>query len=343
MDSERNKIKPMLIRKYIYTFIILCLFSGIIFSCAGDTVYFTIEDLPEKEDAPIDSSLNGTLSFTVSCGGSASNGISYGTKAFFQGLDTIPLPLGRIVTLYIYNGNKTPQTGSPVYYGKYTVQKPGILTPMYADPSLPAGEYNLYAVSELNNASDKTPNFGYNSGLASGLYNGLDYLWWCQKSVRVESTTAQTIPILFAHASTQILVNFKMTGCQIDTIYQATLNYPSTYGCTYQLGTGIIKSSTNMSMGYFNLNITQNMGFINYVPFEGDIFDAVSGIDGMVYLKACGANQGWQTFTLPLPSNYELVGGYMYEYTVYVTQYASAVARAELMGVKRISDLPGQK
>ena len=274
----------------------LCLWFGLC-SCAGDTVYLTIEDLPEIS-TPDDTSDYSTLYFTAAVGGTAFDEDAIDTRSFFQGADTIPLPKGRVVSLYIYKGNKTPANSTYLYYGKYNVEKAGFLTPIYANPSLPPGNYNLYAVSELNNTSDKTPNFYNGTGRATGLYNGLDYLWWSMQKVHVLPSTPQTIPILFAHESTEIMVNFEMDGCEIDTIYQATVNYPTTSACVYQLATGKISPSTNITtFSYFNLNISQTVGFVNFVPFKGDVFDAISGIGGQVHAVACGADQGWQTFT----------------------------------------------
>ena len=132
-----------------------------------------------------------------------------------------------------------------------------------------------------------------------------------------------------------------MDNCKIDTIYQATVNYPTTSGCTYQLATGKITPSTNITtFNYFNLNLSQTVGFVNFVPFKGDVFDAISGIGGQVHVVACGVDQGWQTFTLPLPSNYRLMSGYRYEYTVSLTNYGTKQAVGELTKTEKMPFAP---
>ncbi len=313
---------------------LLLLLLALLSACAGDTIHFEISDLPKPVE-PNDTTTYGTLYFSAF----AASHYQIDSKAFLQPDDTIPLPKGRVVSIFIYDGNTTPETGQYVYYGKYTVNTPGYLTPLYNDPQLPVGQYNLYGVSELNNASDKTPAFNNGTGVATDLYNGLDYLWWSQTGVAVTAETPQTIPILFEHASSQIVIKFDVSDeYTIDTIYSATLNYPYTYGCSYQLATGAISPSETMSIDYFDLYISDNTGYIDYIPFTGSYIDAVAGVSGMANVQLEGQSSGWQIFTLPLPGNNRFEPGNSYEYEVELNALTSAMPKSVLKGVKRIAD-----
>lgn len=323
---------------------LLLLLLALLSACAGDTVHFEISDLP-KPVVPNDTTTYGTLYFSAFS--TPTNAID--SKAFLQPDDTIPLPKGRIVSIFIYDGNTTPETGQYVYYGKYTVNTPGYLTPIYNDPQLPVGQYNLYGVSELINSSDKTPAFNNGTGIATDLYNGLDYLWWSQLNISVVDTTPQSIPILFEHVATRIEIEFTPPDdCVIDTIYQATLAYPNTDSCTYQLATGQISPATSVSLGSFDMNMNGNLGFINYVPLDGDDATLEEGVSGLVDIMICGEYLGYQEFFIPMPGNNKFEAGNSYQYEVEFpmaggVSSAKKVLKGVLKGVKRISDLPGQK
>ena len=121
--------------KYVML-IMNCLFI----SCAGETYHIIIEDLPPEEIQVTDTTVYVKLSFRAAVGGATSDGQT-------RTNDTINLPVGRYVTLYIYSEGETPETGNQLRQDKYTVQTAGYLTPVYQVTPLAEGTYNIYAVS----------------------------------------------------------------------------------------------------------------------------------------------------------------------------------------------------
>ena len=191
----------------------------------------------------------------------------------------------------------------------------GYLTPIYQGVSLTAGTYNVYAVSEFNNTSDKTPNFDVNkSGIATTLYNELDYLWWSKTGIEVTGETPQTIPIQFNHVATKILINCEAAaGHKLDAVTDVTLGTPNTSGCTYQLATGYITSSTTFNSSTQSATVDGFSAYSNFIPFNATSY---SQRTGQAEITMNGQYGGWKSFILPLPYGKEFKAGYEYVYTV---------------------------
>ena len=144
--------------------------------CAGDKYYVEIDDIVSNETDSTQQKLV-PLTFTASVGAKSFSELSE-TKGLYTP-DTIQLPKGRVVHMFIYPSGKTPLNSSPMVFSILQATYEGMITPLTGQYviALPPGYYNLYAISELNNASDKTPPFvngnGY-GGKMTGLYNELD-------------------------------------------------------------------------------------------------------------------------------------------------------------------------
>ena len=143
--------------------------------CAGNTYHLVIEDLVPNVDKETIKQQSAFYA-SVAKGGNE----SYNTRGIYTP-DTMKLPKGRVIHMFLYSDYDTPITATPIGFYIYVATEDGVIEPqqpMYKI-SLKPGTYSLYAISEFNNASDKTPPFVNGSesgGLMNGLYNGLDYL-----------------------------------------------------------------------------------------------------------------------------------------------------------------------
>ncbi len=311
-------------RRYTYLllfgFIVLCIACA----CAGDTYRVVIEDIPIKERPQKDTTNMVDFIFTVGVQPHNSSEIN-NTRYLQNGI--VNLPVGRYVTLYIYQGDYTPETGDQYRQDKYVVKTAGYLTPLYQGVSLQKGTYNIYAVSEFNNTSDKTPNFDVNqNGLATTLYNELDYLWWSKTGVEVTGETPQTVPILFEHVATKVVITCTgATGYTLTTLTQLTLGEPDTADCNYQLATGHINASTKFQSQPEEATLDGFVASLNFVPFDASNFSQITG-QADVILE--GYSGGWVSFSLPLPDGKEFSAGYEYLYTL---EFAPSSSRSQCL------------
>ena len=165
-------------------------------SCAGDKYHLTIEDYYPNE-SPEDT-LSSNVSFIANVlpiGDLLAN-----TKGAYTP-DTIALPEGRVIHIYIYDGDKTPLTGIPISGAIYSATSAGIIAPINDQYiiNLKPGTYNFYALSEFNHDSDKTPPFVNSNGeggLKKGLADNLDYLWWAAEGIVISDNESTTIQML---------------------------------------------------------------------------------------------------------------------------------------------------
>ena len=169
--------------RYLFIFI-----SFIIGSCAGDKYYLTIEDIDNtaSDDSNSNPTKYYTLSFNASVLSSSSNKYSEESKTPYNS-DTVLFSTGRVIHFFVYKGvNSSPYSNQYYFMGIYYAYENGFIKPQYSQYEilLPVGIYSIYAISEYNNPSDKTPPFSNSNGLGGemvDLVNTLNYLWWKTK------------------------------------------------------------------------------------------------------------------------------------------------------------------
>ena len=104
--------------------------------------------------------------------------------------DTTAVAQGRIIHIYIYKDDVTPQTGTYSQMLIYEVYTNGFIKPVSDQYkiNLTAGIYSFYAISENNNSSDKTPGFVNSNGTGGemqGMSNGCEFIWWNNEKVKL--------------------------------------------------------------------------------------------------------------------------------------------------------------
>ena len=169
----------------IYGLLVLTML--ILYGCAGDTYHVIIKDSDIDDQVTVSNPQPITVAAVVSsalidgASGDEFNLANYSSEETRGPYtpDTINLPEGRIVHMYVYDGGYTPETGTAVNFALYKATSAGVLTPTAAqyDIKLSPGTYNFYALSEFNNASDKTPPFSNANGAngeKTNLSNELD-------------------------------------------------------------------------------------------------------------------------------------------------------------------------
>lgn len=172
-----------------------------------------------------------------------------------------PISTNTLVTIYAFHGETDNATSTaPMARGNYVAQQAGMLTgvsdyKMY----LSNGSFDFYAVSA--NSSERFPTIS--NGISSGLQNGVDYLWWGCANYEINGSQV-TVPIVFNHAATQIVVVLSAgEGVALQQIASATITPPQT-GSTLDLTSGAITpatgyGSTPASMGVNGLKAQYTM------------------------------------------------------------------------------------
>ncbi len=319
----------------IFGWLLLLMICG----CAGEDHYLLIEDIVYEEDGEKMITLNFTAEvnytdshYTDITSEDIETSMLYNsTDLNFENLSdlnqtklpyvsyNIPLPIGRYIHIYVYKYGSTPLNSAPLKFGLYKCVSEGVISPtssQYAITLAP-GRYNFYALSELNNDSDKTPSFvnstGY-GGVKTGLSNGLDYLWWSSTGVRVTGTSSPDLSILFKQISSQIQLNFIASSGTTFTFSTQNIQAPSTTSCRLQMATGKITTSTIFSSGMQNLELVDNYSmYINIVPFKPS-----TNIYAKIAMNINNKGNSWQTITLKTPVSGNFYQGYSYVYNVYV-------------------------
>lgn len=172
-----------------------------------------------------------------------------------------PISTNTLVTIYAFHGETDNATSTaPMARGNYVAQQAGMLTgvsnyKMY----LSNGVFDFYAVS--TNSPARFPTIS--NGISSGLQNGVDYLWWGCANYEINGSQV-TVPIVFNHAATQIVVVLSAgEGVALQQIASATITPPQT-GSTLDLTSGAITpatgyGSTPASMGVNGLKAQYTM------------------------------------------------------------------------------------
>ena len=314
--------------------ILLCLLAILINCCAGDRYHLTIEDYIPDIDNNSDTTKY-KIYFTASV--YSSNNQSISTRGAYTP-DTVALPEGRVVHIYIYDGDKTPITGIPITFSMLQATADGVIEPTNSeyDIKLSPGTYNFYALSEFNNSSDKTPTFVNSNGaggLKKGLYNNLDYLWWSYEGLIVSDNESSNVNMLFKHISTNIQLNFEATdGGTITKISDANMQCPNPSGCELQLANGDISASVTLNSGMQNLNFITgaNSMYVDLVPFTPPV-------DSLLIKAAVNVNNtynAWYDIYIKPPDGGTFEQGISYEYNLHFIS-STRTLNAQLVEVKR--------
>lgn len=152
-----------------------------------------------------------------------------------------PIAANTLVTVYAFHGETDNATSTaPMARGNYVAQQAGMLTgvsdyKMY----LSNGLFDFYAVS--TNSATRFPTIS--NGISGALQNGVDYLWWGCANYAISSTQV-TVPIVFNHAATQIVIELSAgEGVVLQQIVSATITPPQA-GASLDLTTGTITPTT---------------------------------------------------------------------------------------------------
>lgn len=282
--------------------------------CAGDKHTILIEEFP----SPGENAGSGSVQIIADVYPRDFSRSATGPTKGVYTPDTLDLPKGRYVHLYVYDEGETPETALPVNFGIYTAREAGVLAPLAAmyDLSLKPGTYDFYAISEMNNSSDKTPPFADPDdpgGIMCCLDNGLDYLWWSATGVEVEADEPTALQMVFDHVNTLIQINMHAAeGHTVDTIYQVTITGPLAAASILQFATGAISSSWILSGTYDMVAYPDRVYTADFVPFTpGESLTVMMDVtlDGVT---------SWKSFFLPPPEEGSFEGGNCYLYDAYL-------------------------
>ncbi len=219
-----------------------------------------------------------------------------------------PLPKGCYVNIYVYNVGDYPGDGNYIYMGVYRATRDGYISPQGNTMMLEKGLYNFYATSAYNFDQPKGPQFNNTTGIATDLYNGIDYLWWKDENVLV-SKYDQTISILFSRCCAKL--TFEMEAAYNHTLnsvthFDITTSTPSE--CRFSLRTGKITPSTTVTTSKQMCDINGTEASVVILPL-----DTWKNLTATIY--ATVDNKGnW--YTLSVPHKYSDIyrAGYEYEY-----------------------------
>lgn len=245
----------------LYPLLLPIVFAGVLLSEGCSKTTITIENYETS---------SGSSSNDGDGNGSSSDGTddTANLVAFHATLESLnmtrsmsPISTNTLVTIYAFHGETDNATSTaPMARGNYVAQQAGMLTgvsnyKMY----LSNGVFDFYAVS--TNSPARFPTIS--NGISSGLQNGVDYLWWGCANYEINGSQV-TVPIVFNHAATQIVVVLSAgEGVALQQIASATITPPQT-GSTLDLTSGAITpatgyGSTPASMGVNGLKAQYTM------------------------------------------------------------------------------------
>lgn len=210
--------------------------------CTENTVHITMDDIIEalKKDS-IEKSRRIELSFTAKIDERNIKTRSGGIK---------PFPEDCYMQLYIYNEDDYPGNGSWLYMGVFKADEDGFVKSVYASPKLSAGTYNFYATGASRVNYNQGPTINQSTGLSTSLSNGIDYLWWKEENVEIDSDNSE-ISILFQHICAKIELEMEaVSGHTIDSINQVSVILGDQSQSVLSLNTGVVKPATSLNTSY---------------------------------------------------------------------------------------------
>ena len=173
------------------------------------------------------------------------------------------------------------------------------------------GEYDFYAISTKQ---DSIPVDFYNN-IATGLSNGIDYLWASVKNQIIDSN-GTTVPITFQHIASQIVIYVANTDSvdPMTSIQSARYNEPYiTDDISWNLLTGEITTCTEISSTQIAMDIVNDTTVsATMVPVDDDK-KTISCI--IVIVKNSGRVQSCAINLQNITNGYQ--AGHCYEYLMY--------------------------
>ena len=340
--NNQNIIMIKLKLKYIYIAIISLLIILSFAACAGEKYNLIIEDIEEEGETSL-LTVYGNLEVTTFVNSLYLDESHINTRAAYTP-DTVPIPSGRYIHMYIYDGSETPLTGMPINFAIFQSTSPGYINPEDASYNikLEPGTYNIYAISEFNNSSDKTPSFVNSSekgGELIGLSNDLDYLWWSKEKLVITEDQTTKVQIIFNRISTQIQINlYAEEGYEIAEIGSGGYNMqgPDNSQCTLQLATGVSTTATNRyqenANNMINLNkiSDENVFYLDFLPFK----PLTDSLLVKIALTIEGGYNTWRDIYIDVPSGGVFEQGYCYTYNVYIGP--TRVSNTEVAEIKEV-------
>lgn len=226
-----------------------------------------------------------------------------------------PIETERYATVYAIDTKNDSTMASVVsYYSKAA----GTLTPVTNPMKLNTNNvYSLYAVS-VNNANTAVPVFDTSDGIATGLNNGLDYLW-CGLWDAIPTGTSATYDLTFQHCCTQVLIDLVVEeGITVNSVTSVTITPTDTTGMSWSLfnngtiGPAMSLSDTPAYMGFKKTAFGFSAAYVMF-PI------VVSGPTNMSCQFVLNINNeaANRTYALNIPVyQNELQAGYAYSYGV---------------------------
>lgn len=178
-----------------------------------------------------------------------------------------PIATNTLVTIFAFHGETDNAISTaPMARGNYVAQQAGMLTgvsnyKMY----LSNGTFDFYAVS--TNSSSRFPTIS--NGVSAGLQNGVDYLWWGCANYEISGSQV-TVPIVFNHAATQIVIQLSAgEGVALQQIASATITPPQT-GSTLDLTSGTITPATEYGTVGASMGVNGLTAQYTMLPLQTD-------------------------------------------------------------------------
>ena len=205
------------------------------------------------------------------------------------------------------SGGAQQSAASPVFRSS----EAGTLSPVNIPMRLMTGEYDFYAISTKQ---DSIPVDFYNN-IATGLSNGIDYLWASVKNQIIDSN-GTTVPITFQHVASQIVIYVANTDSvdPMTSIQSARYNEPYiTDDISWNLLTGEITTCTEISSTQIAMDIVNDTTISAImVPVDDDkktISCVIVIVQNSGRVQSCAIN-------LPnITNGYQ--AGHCYEYLMY--------------------------
>ena len=219
------------------------------------------------------------------------------------------LPKGCYAQIYIYESGDYPGDGQWLYSFLCRAQEDGMLTPVNGVIELATGLYNFYATSSLDSISDQGPDFSKYTGLANGLSNNVDYLWWKDENMYI-SKNEEAIPIEFERCCAKLTFLLTAdTGDTLDEVTQFNITTGDPNKCYFSLRSGNISTTTSLTTSKQACTIVDTTASIIILPLNTNI-----NLSALIEATVNGTS-GWYTESIPLwfTDNYRAGYDYVYE------------------------------
>lgn len=233
-----------------------------------------------------------------------------------------PLQQNRYVTVYsfLYQNNRLVELTD-----YHTVQS-GILSPVTGSGlSLPAANYDFYALAVGNKPIYAPTVFDYQTGVVDELSNGIDYLGSMIQKQMISQPTS--INLAFNHMASQVkvIVESGAATTVVDSIAAATISAPLATSVSIHLFDGTISSATSLSPTSISMAITDSLCQQILLPLK------YSGNLTMNFAAYVNRSTTPINYSVAIPLvNGMLKSGSSYEYKVLINESKVDIATASV-------------